>query len=372
VLAVVSAVTGTTGDKLDTTCSVCLDTLNSSLPTIVTGCNHTYHKECLGEWLIKHSWCPLCRTQIPGTTYSERQRNTAALRSFIRDMDEITARQYFRLYALLRQDSQEIVRGVEAFMGFKELVLLEAAINDPSSDMNDINLSEYTNVEQFINFKVYLATRRLKDLPYRLTASEYLETSRREMSGFELSSLPYRVSYWLTAIARLSVEEYSRSPKEWIEGHLNIIEDVRRLKLVDQISFRLMNVVNYRDPIDVGKFLDRMMNLIFRKRYGLFDDLTEAELMQSKKLMSCAGFTDYMTIHEMEVHLTQIHQESLETFIQNFHCIWEYMQSPYRMRISSKYLLPETHVPSQRPVGHNTSCWEGMKKWICGLFGRTV
>ena len=35
-------------------CSICLEPYN--LP-----CGHTYHKECIDEWLKKHNTCPGCR-----------------------------------------------------------------------------------------------------------------------------------------------------------------------------------------------------------------------------------------------------------------------------------------------------------------------
>lgn len=44
-------------------CPICYEELR--LETKTTRCNHTFHKECLEEWLRSESICPLCRNEYP-------------------------------------------------------------------------------------------------------------------------------------------------------------------------------------------------------------------------------------------------------------------------------------------------------------------
>jgi hypothetical protein len=226
--------------------------------------------------------------------------------------------------------------------------------------------------ENFVRFKLYVASRDFRYIPNRLTVREYLESRTRELFGFDLASITDRVSSWLSAISNLSVEGYSVLPRTWHDGQINIIgpEDVPHLSILDQISFRLVGVHNYRHPIEVRRFIDRMENLIFRKRFDLFDDMTDAELKESKELMSCAGFTDSMRIHEMAAYMARVRLVSLGTFIKNADCIWDYMKKPYRMRISSDYRRPQTTTTSPRPAANSNSTWKCIKKSICWFFSR--
>ena len=44
----------------DEICSICHETLETNLST--TSCNHTFHKNCLCNWLNNKNTCPMCRT----------------------------------------------------------------------------------------------------------------------------------------------------------------------------------------------------------------------------------------------------------------------------------------------------------------------
>ena len=39
-------------------CSICLDPLTSDI--VMLECNHTYHENCIHEWLLQRRVCPLC------------------------------------------------------------------------------------------------------------------------------------------------------------------------------------------------------------------------------------------------------------------------------------------------------------------------
>jgi hypothetical protein len=66
-------------------CCICLnDEQNIDEEFFTTSCNHTFHERCLQGWLLEHSTCPLCRTQLidrprlqntPQTTHTPRQNN---------------------------------------------------------------------------------------------------------------------------------------------------------------------------------------------------------------------------------------------------------------------------------------------------------
>ena len=42
-------------------CAICLDLLNSSL---TMPCGHTYHSNCIMDWLNYHMDCPICRQEF--------------------------------------------------------------------------------------------------------------------------------------------------------------------------------------------------------------------------------------------------------------------------------------------------------------------
>ena len=43
-------------------CSICLTNIKKSSHTL--SCNHTFHKDCIDEWLKNNSTCPNCRTTV--------------------------------------------------------------------------------------------------------------------------------------------------------------------------------------------------------------------------------------------------------------------------------------------------------------------
>lgn len=53
-------------------CVICLTELSES-PTSTLICNHTFHQECVTEWLDKDGRCPTCRRQIRAITPAQIQ-----------------------------------------------------------------------------------------------------------------------------------------------------------------------------------------------------------------------------------------------------------------------------------------------------------
>ncbi|KAJ8622828.1 hypothetical protein MRB53_031357 [Persea americana] len=53
-------------------CTVCLGELEEGdLVRILPHCHHVFHLQCIDEWLISHSNCPLCRSLIVAPTLQE-------------------------------------------------------------------------------------------------------------------------------------------------------------------------------------------------------------------------------------------------------------------------------------------------------------
>lgn len=51
----------------DTDCPICMQRIEPTDETMVTPCNHCFHKECLSRWMEEQLVCPVCRTRIPPT-----------------------------------------------------------------------------------------------------------------------------------------------------------------------------------------------------------------------------------------------------------------------------------------------------------------
>jgi hypothetical protein len=51
-------------DNSDESCTICLETLTSTIPTIELQCNHKFHSHCITEWLERELICPNCRTPL--------------------------------------------------------------------------------------------------------------------------------------------------------------------------------------------------------------------------------------------------------------------------------------------------------------------
>ena len=47
-------------------CPICIEefTENIEKRLVLTDCNHCYHENCLREWIIQHSNCPVCRHEF--------------------------------------------------------------------------------------------------------------------------------------------------------------------------------------------------------------------------------------------------------------------------------------------------------------------
>lgn len=53
-------------------CSVCQEDYKKGDKCVELPCEHTYHKDCVTEWLTRHDSCPICRKPLDPKTNSNR------------------------------------------------------------------------------------------------------------------------------------------------------------------------------------------------------------------------------------------------------------------------------------------------------------
>jgi hypothetical protein len=59
---------------LDSSCAICLSTTENRPVRMIRACQHSFHAECLDEWLTRKAECPLCRGELPSLVQATRQR----------------------------------------------------------------------------------------------------------------------------------------------------------------------------------------------------------------------------------------------------------------------------------------------------------
>ena len=55
-------------------CNICLSNMTNEYVFIL--CGHSFHKECIGEWLIKNRTCPCCRQIVKTSTNHDEINNS--------------------------------------------------------------------------------------------------------------------------------------------------------------------------------------------------------------------------------------------------------------------------------------------------------
>jgi len=51
--------------EIKTDCSICQEEMIENETVLKLACRHTYHQQCVTNWLLKHNTCPLCRLEMP-------------------------------------------------------------------------------------------------------------------------------------------------------------------------------------------------------------------------------------------------------------------------------------------------------------------
>lgn len=66
-------------------CAICYEELSiAERPLKTTQCNHSFHGDCLGLWILRHGSCPICRANI--SVANTVNTSTATLRSLVRKL----------------------------------------------------------------------------------------------------------------------------------------------------------------------------------------------------------------------------------------------------------------------------------------------
>jgi hypothetical protein len=58
-------------NNLDNKCNVCMDDMNKDEEIIILPCKHTYHSNCIDEWLNNYNYkCPICKVEVGKPKYN--------------------------------------------------------------------------------------------------------------------------------------------------------------------------------------------------------------------------------------------------------------------------------------------------------------
>ncbi|CAD8049293.1 unnamed protein product [Paramecium primaurelia] len=60
--------------KVETTCSICLESFKSSSLVRMTYCEHIFHSTCLEKWMKNNKACPLCRAGLDTQTIQSKKK----------------------------------------------------------------------------------------------------------------------------------------------------------------------------------------------------------------------------------------------------------------------------------------------------------
>ena len=84
-------------------CPICYDEMDES-NSIITNCNHKYHKDCLNVWANKHNSCPICRKKLIDSYIIDNDK-------FIQQLEDVEnhLRELQDNYNLLRQFINEYI-----------------------------------------------------------------------------------------------------------------------------------------------------------------------------------------------------------------------------------------------------------------------
>jgi hypothetical protein len=262
---------------------------------------------------------------------------STALQSHIQGLTEMTARQYFRLGGILRENADDEFLGIEFYMSPDQHNRLEAVLRDidrPSPLIDNIRLSQYMTGDEFLAFVQYMASREYVDIPGGMSIIEYLGARSLRLFGFEIYFLPRQVRLWLTAVSNITVEEYSRLHTSWLEWQVR--EMSIRIggawipTILDLVGFRLLNLWHFPDPVDMARLLSRVDNIIDRMVMNQFSDLSGDQLNDCHELFICLMMGDgTWSQAQMRSQLYHLRHQSLKAFIHQYDCAWKYMARPY-------------------------------------------
>lgn len=58
--------------EIKSDCSICQEEMIENETVLKLACRHTYHQQCVNNWLLKNNTCPLCRLEMPKEEKAQR------------------------------------------------------------------------------------------------------------------------------------------------------------------------------------------------------------------------------------------------------------------------------------------------------------
>ena len=169
------------------TCSICLEEMKEY---VFVKCGHSFHKECIGNWLIKKNNCPCCREILKPELFQEfniiheqiNQYNNIIIREFIDWFFEMCRTYIENLSNISLFDILYIVQA--------NMNTLNYFINIFNNDMNNISINLF-ELELKLN-RIAEYTRYINEINYENeyddendSESEYIDINELEFTTFE-------------------------------------------------------------------------------------------------------------------------------------------------------------------------------------------
>jgi hypothetical protein len=94
----------------DQTCQICMANLEAGERIGDLSCGHSFHVDCLKEWIKRRNACPLCQTQVadPHTILVDREEAAEEVR---REIDPEARNRFERLIRFYRRRTTRRING---------------------------------------------------------------------------------------------------------------------------------------------------------------------------------------------------------------------------------------------------------------------
>ena len=155
---------------LSDTCNICLGEMKEF---VFVECGHTFHKECIGEWLLKKTTCPCCRSSLKPKFDIERELNNVhyqinqyttvlTTRDFIEwflemsrtYIDGVTSISLLDMLYVVQNNSDHLQYFITIFNNDRNnisinLFELELKLNNIANSIRESNENENENVQRY-------------------------------------------------------------------------------------------------------------------------------------------------------------------------------------------------------------------------------
>lgn len=84
-------------------CSICMETCQTIKHSLLTTCNHVFHKKCITKWSKNKPECPLCRTYLLEETIDETEDvSISDIEHTIRETRQFDSNEESNIYTIRR------------------------------------------------------------------------------------------------------------------------------------------------------------------------------------------------------------------------------------------------------------------------------